>query len=150
MRILLQNVLKAKVEINGETVGAITHGFCAFIGFCEGDDFSTVDKMVDKLIHARLFPDKNGKTNLSIIDTNGSILSISQFTLYASLKEGRRPSFISSLEPIKASELYTYFNQKIAERGINIEKGVFGASMKVSLINDGPFTTMLDSKELLK
>lgn len=150
MRILLQNVLNAKVTIDGKTVGEISHGFCAFIGFCKGDDFSLVDKMVNKLIHARVFPDENGKTNLSILDTKGSILSVSQFTLYASLKEGRRPSFIASLEPGKASELYSYFNKKIAENGINIERGVFGADMKVSLTNDGPFTIMLDSEDLLK
>ncbi len=150
MRILLQNVLNASVTIDGKTAGEISHGFCAFVGFCQNDDENIVDKMINKLINARLFQDENGKTNLSICDVKGSILSISQFTLYASLKDGRRPSFVASLEPKRASQLYDYFNIKLSKLGINIQKGVFGTDMKVSLINDGPFTIMLDSAELIK
>lgn len=150
MKILVQNVLNAKVEIDKKIVGQIDRGFCIFVAFTNGDNEQIVDKMINKLITARLFQDENGKTNLSLIDIKGSILSISQFTLYASLKDGRRPSFIASLEPTKASELYDYFNTKIKELNINIEKGIFGADMKVSLTNDGPFTIMLDSAELIK
>lgn len=150
MKILIQNVLNAKVEIDKKIVGQIDRGFCVFVAFTNGDNKQIVDKMINKLISARLFQDENGKTNLSLIDIKGSILSVSQFTLYASLKDGRRPSFIASLEPTKASELYDYFNTKIKELNINIEKGIFGADMKVSLTNDGPFTIMLDSAELIK
>lgn len=150
MKILVQNVLNAKVEIDKKIVGQIDRGFCIFVAFTNGDNEQIVDKMINKLITARLFQDENGKTNLSLIDIKGSILSVSQFTLYASLKDGRRPSFIASLEPTKASELYDYFNTKIKELNINIEKGIFGADMKVSLTNDGPFTIMLDSAELIK
>lgn len=150
MKILVQNVLNAKVEIDKKIVGQIDRGFCVFVAFTNGDNKQIVDKMINKLLSARLFQDENGKTNLSLIDIKGSILSVSQFTLYASLKDGRRPSFIASLEPTKASELYDYFNTKIKELNINIEKGIFGADMKVSLTNDGPFTIMLDSAELIK
>ena len=150
MKILVQNVLNAKVEINKKIVGQIDRGFCVFVAFTNGDNEQIVNKMINKLITARLFQDENGKTNLSLLDINGSILSVSQFTLYASLKDGRRPSFIASLEPTRASELYDYFNKKIKELNINVEKGIFGADMKVSLTNDGPFTIMLDSAELIK
>ena len=150
MKILVQNVLNAKVEINKKIVGQIDRGFCVFVAFTNGDNEQIVDKMINKLITARLFQDENGKTNLSLLDINGSILSVSQFTLYASLKDGRRPSFIASLEPTRASELYDYFNKKIKKLNINVEKGIFGADMKVSLTNDGPFTIMLDSAELIK
>ena len=150
MKILVQNVLNAKVEIDKKIVGQIDRGFCVFVAFTNGDSEQIVDKMINKLISARLFQDENGKTNLSLLEIKGSILSVSQFTLYASLKEGRRPSFIASLEPTRASELYDYFNKKIKELNINVEKGIFGADMKVSLTNDGPFTIMLDSAELIK
>ena len=150
MKILVQNALNAKVEIDKKIVGQIDRGFCVFVAFTNGDNEQIVDKMINKLITARLFQDENGKTNLSLLDINGSILSVSQFTLYASLKDGRRPSFIASLEPTRASELYDYFNKKIKELNINVEKGIFGADMKVSLTNDGPFTIMLDSAELIK
>ena len=150
MKILVQNVLNAKVEINKKIVGQIDRGFCVFVAFTNGDNEQIVNKMINKLITARLFQDENGKTNLSLLDINGSILSVSQFTLYASLKDGRRPSFIASLEPTRASELYDYFKKKIKELNINVEKGIFGADMKVSLTNDGPFTIMLDSAELIK
>ena len=150
MKILVQNVLNAKVEIDKKIVGQIDRGFCVFVAFTNGDNEQIVDKMINKLITARLFQDENGKTNLSLLDINGSILSVSQFTLYASLKDGRRPSFIASLEPTRASELYDYFNKKIKKLNINVEKGIFGADMKVSLTNDGPFTIMLDSAELIK
>ena len=150
MRILIQVVQKAEVAINKKIMGSINRGFCVFVGFCSSDNTLIVDKMIDKMVNARLFLDENGKTNLSINAVNGEILSISQFTLYGSLKDGRRPSFIEALEPIKANELYEYFNSKLRSLGYKISTGVFGADMKISLINDGPFTIMLDSKELIK
>ncbi len=148
MRILIQNVSQAEVTIDKKSVGKIKKGYCLFVGFTDGDDEQIVDKMSNKLLHARLFPDENGKTNLSIFDINGEILSISQFTLYGSLKEGRRPSFVNALEPHKANELYEYFNNELRNNGIHVETGSFGAFMEISLVNDGPFTIMLDSKDL--
>ncbi len=148
MRILIQNVSKAEVTIENKSVGKIAKGFCLFVGFTDGDDEQIVDKMSNKLLHARLFPDENGKTNLSIFDIKGEILSISQFTLYGSLKDGRRPSFVNALEPHRANELYEYFNNVLRNNGIHVETGSFGAFMEISLVNDGPFTIMLDSKDL--
>ncbi len=150
MKVVIQNVLNASVSINNKIVGSISRGFCLFVGFTNGDDEPLVKKIVNKLVDLRLFNDENGKTNLSLKDVNGEILSISQFTLYGSVKEGRRPAFINVMRPEKASQLYDYFNKCLTETGIHIEKGVFGADMKVSLINDGPFTMILDSEELYK
>ena len=150
MRIITQNVINASVSIDNKIVGKISRGFCLFVGFTQGDDESIVDKMVNKLLGLRLFNDENGKTNLSLKDIGGEILSVSQFTLYGSVKDGRRPAFIDALNPTEASYLYDYFNQKLRESQFKVETGVFGADMKVSLINDGPFTMILDSKELFK
>ena len=150
MKLIVQNVINASVEINQKIVGKISHGFCVFVGFTNGDNEYIVDKMVDKLVNMRVFMDENGKTNLSLKDINGEILSISQFTLYASFKEGRRPSFVDALKPAEASKLYSYFNELLKSHNINIATGQFGADMKISLINDGPFTSILDSKELIK
>ncbi len=148
MRILIQNVLNAEVTISENSVGKIGRGYCLFVGFTNGDDEKVVEKMANKLLHARLFPDINGKTNLSIFDINGQILSISQFTLYGSLKEGRRPSFINALEPVRANELYKYFNYVLEKEGLNVETGSFGKYMEIFLVNEGPFTILLDSKDL--
>lgn len=148
MRLVVQNSLKASVSINNKIVGEISHGFVVLVGFTQGDTEEIVKKMANKLLSIRVFEDVNGKTNLSLKDVGGEILSVSQFTLYASLKEGRRPSFVNALEPKEASRLYDYFNNCIINEGYKLEKGVFGADMKVSLINNGPFTTILDSKEL--
>ncbi|MCR5332904.1 MAG: D-tyrosyl-tRNA(Tyr) deacylase [Bacilli bacterium] len=150
MRILIQNVIDAKVSIDNKIVGKISRGFCLFVGFTHSDDKEMVDKMVNKLLSLRLFNDENGKTNLSLKDIGGEILSISQFTLYGSLKDGRRPAFIDAMRPDEATKLYDYFNEKLRESEFNIQTGVFGADMKVTLTNDGPFTIMLDSKELFK
>jgi len=148
MKLVVQKVKESSVKIDGEVVGSIGEGFMVLVGFTQGDTKDIIDKMIDKLIHLRIFIDENDKMNLSLLDVNGSILSISQFTLYANCKKGRRPSFIEAARPEIASPLYDYFNEKIATLGIHIEKGVFGADMKVSLINDGPITIILDSKEL--
>ena len=122
----------------------------ALARFCASDTQEIVEKMVDKMIGLRVFEDDNGKMNLSLQDVNGSILSISQFTLYADCKKGRRPSFIHAAKPDVAIPLYDYFNETIQAQGIHFETGVFGADMKVSLINDGPVTIILDSQEICK
>lgn len=148
MRIIVQNVTRASCEVNQKIVGSISRGFCLFVGLTNGDNKEVVSKMANKLLSLRLFDDENGKTNLSLKDVNGEILSISQFTLYASVKDGRRPSFVNALNPKEASELYDYFNQCLKDAGYKVETGIFGAMMKIDLVNDGPFTTILDSKEL--
>lgn len=148
MRIIVQNVKEASCEVNQKIVGSISRGFCLFVGFTNGDNQNTAKKMAKKLLSLRLFDDENGKTNLSLQDIDGSILSISQFTLYASVKDGRRPSFVEALNPKDARELYDYFNLCLKNEGYKVETGVFGAMMDIHLVNDGPFTTILDSKEL--
>lgn len=150
MRVIIQNVINASVSIDNKIVGKISRGFCLFVGFTDGDDENIVSKMVNKIISLRLFNDENGKTNLSLKDIDGEILSISQFTLYGSVKDGRRPAFVNAMRPEKASHLYNYFNDCLKNSEFHIEKGVFGADMKVSLVNDGPFTMILDSEELFK
>lgn len=148
MRLVVQNSLNASCEVNNEIVGKISHGFVVLVGFTHEDNEEIVDKMVKKFVSMRVFEDENGKTNLSLKDVNGEILSISQFTLYGSLKDGRRPSFVNAMEPNRASKLYDYFNECLEKEGYHVEKGIFGADMKIALINKGPFTTILDSKEL--
>ena len=148
MRLVVQNSLKASCEVNNEIVGKISHGFVVLVGFTHSDNEEIVQKMAKKFLSMRVFEDENGKTNLSLKDVGGDILSISQFTLYASLKEGRRPSFVNAMEPKRANELYEHFNNCLANEGYHVEKGVFGADMKISLTNNGPFTIILDSQEL--
>jgi D-tyrosyl-tRNA(Tyr) deacylase len=150
MRVVLTTVLEAKVEINKKVVGAISRGYLLLVGFTDGDNKETVDKMIDKILSLRVFPDEHGNINISLQDVNGSILSVSQFTLYANTAKGRRPSFVDALRPGEAEPLYDYFNEKLRESEFKIETGVFGADMKISLVNDGPFTMILDSKELFK
>ena len=148
MRVLVQEVLRASVKIEGQEVGKIERGFLLFVGFTEGDDEKTILKMADKVCKLRIFPDENGKTNKSIFDIGGNILSVSQFTLYASAKEGNRPSFVKAMVPAEATLLFDKWNALLRERFPNLQTGVFGADMKVELINDGPFTLWLDSEEL--
>lgn len=148
MRIILSTVSEANVTIKEKLVGKITRGFLLLVGFTFGDNKEIVDKMVDKILNLRVFPDENGKINLSLQEVNGSILSVSQFTLYASSKGSRRPSFISALSPKEAEDLYDFFNFQLEEKYGKLSTGVFGADMKVSSINEGPFTLILDSKEL--
>jgi D-tyrosyl-tRNA(Tyr) deacylase len=150
MKIVLQRVQHSSVEINQRINGQIKHGLMVLVGFSANDNKEIVDKMIDKLIHLRIFEDEQGKMNRSLIDIQGSILSISQFTLYANCKKGRRPSFINAAKPDLAIPLYDYFNQQIEEKNIHIETGIFGADMKVSLLNDGPVTIILDSDEIIK
>lgn len=150
MRIIIQNTKNASVSIDNKIVGEITHGFCLLVGFAHSDTEEIVTKMADKMLSLRVFDDENGKTNLSLKDVNGEILSVSQFTLYANVKEGRRPSFVDAMKPDEAKKLYVYFNDYLAKQGYNVKTGVFGAMMEVSLVNNGPFTTILDSKEIIK
>ena len=150
MRIVLTTVLNASVTIDNEVVGKINRGFCVLVGFTHDDNKETVDKMIDKMLGLRVFPDENGLTNLSIYDINGEILSVSQFTLYADLAKGRRPSFVNAMKPDDAKALYGYFNEQIKAKYGAVETGVFGADMKVSSVNDGPFTVIMDSKEIIK
>lgn len=149
MRVVLQTVNQAQVDILGKTVGKISKGYLLLVGFTNGDDQEIVKRMVDKILKLRVFADENRQINLSIFDVNGDILSVSQFTLYANTRGGRRPSFVDAMRPHEAEELYDYFNQELElQFGKSISTGVFGADMSVKSDNDGPFTIMLDSKEL--
>ena len=150
MRVILTTVLEASVEINNKTVGKISRGYLLLVGFTDGDDKEIVDKMVDKILSLRVFPDEHGQINISLQEVNGAILSVSQFTLYADASKGRRPSFVNALRPGEAEPLYDYFNQQLELKHGKVSTGVFGADMKVHSINDGPFTLLLDSKELFK
>ena len=145
MRCLVQRVLSASVGVAGKTIGSIERGYLVLLGVKNTDTEAVADKMLKKILDARLFEDENGKTNLSIRDISGSLLIVSQFTLYADTKKGNRPSFVQAGDPAHANALYDYFLAKAEEAGIPTKHGEFGADMKVSLINDGPFTIMYDS-----
>jgi D-tyrosyl-tRNA(Tyr) deacylase len=148
MRVVIQRVQKASVSIDGNVVGKCGYGYLLFVGFTHDDNEKILDKMVDKIIGLRINEDDQGKTNLNLAAKNGEILSISQFTLYANCKEGRRPSFVDAMKPLEAERLYKLFNEKLRQFCPSVEEGVFGADMKIELINDGPFTILLDSSEL--
>ena len=148
MRVVLQNVLSSSVSIDGKIISSINKGFLLLVGFTHTDNELIVDKMVNKIVGLRVFMDEFGKTNLSLKDVGGEILSVSQFTLYGNVKEGKRPSFVNAMRPENATKLYDYVNLKLKETGLNIQTGIFGADMKVNLINDGPFTLIIDSREL--
>lgn len=149
MKAVLQRVINSSVAIEGEVKGSINQGFMILLGVVKGDTKEDADKLVKKIPNLRVFEDENGKMNLSCLDVNGEILVISQFTLCADCSHGRRPSFINSAPPNEANALYEYFTEKLRKSGVSmVETGVFGADMKVSLINDGPVTIILDSKEL--
>ncbi len=148
MKIVLQRVLEARVAVENETVGKIGKGYLMLVGVAEGDNREIADKMVQKIAKLRIFEDADGKTNLSIDQVNGEVLVVSQFTLMADCRKGNRPSFTGAGSPALAEELYEYMLEKCREVFKNTEHGVFGADMKVSLVNDGPFTLVLDSNEL--
>ena len=150
MRVVLTTVLEASVTINEKTIAKINRGFLLLVGFTDGDDKETVDKMVDKILSLRVFPDEHGQINISLEDVNGEILSVSQFTLYANIAKGRRPSFVDALNPGQAEPLYDYFNKQLTLKHQKVSTGIFGADMKVASINDGPFTLLIDSKELFQ
>ena len=144
MRVVVQRVRKSSVEVNNRVVGSIDNGVMLLVGFTYGDNEEVIDYMVDKVINLRIFDDENGVMNKSLIDVEGSILSISQFTLYGDAKKGRRPSYIEALRGEEATVLYDLFNKKLKNKNIKVACGVFGADMKVSLINDGPVTIILE------
>lgn len=148
MRTVVQRVTHASVKVDGQTIGEIGKGFLILLGVAEEDDEAIADKMADKICRLRIFEDENGKTNLSLTDVSGEILVVSQFTLYADCKKGNRPSFVKAGNPEKANRLYEYFMKRCQTHVQTVEHGQFGADMKVELLNDGPFTLMLDSKEL--
>ncbi len=148
MKFVIQRVTHADVKVEGQTIGEIGKGFMVLIGVSNSDTKEIADKMVKKLVGLRIFEDEQGKTNLSLDAVGGSLLLISQFTLYANCKKGYRPSFIEAGEPKMAEEMYEYIIAKCKESVPTVERGSFGADMKVSLTNDGPFTIVLDSDQL--
>lgn len=148
MKFVIQRVLESEVKVDGKTLGKIGKGFMVLIGVSDTDTKEIADKMVKKMLGLRIFEDENGKTNLSLETVGGELLLISQFTLYANCKKGNRPSFIEAGAPDMASEMYEYIIAKCKEQVPVVERGEFGADMKVSLINDGPFTIVLDSEKL--
>ena len=148
MRFVVQRVTHASVTVDGNVIGKIGQGFMVLIGVSDEDTKENADKMVKKLLGLRIFEDENGKTNLDIHTVVGSLLLISQFTLYADCKHGNRPSFIKAGKPDMANEMYEYIIAKCREQVETVETGEFGADMKVELLNDGPFTILLDSDQL--
>lgn len=148
MKFVIQRVQSASCTVEGQVTGAIDKGFLVFIGVSNEDTKEIADKMVKKLLGLRIFEDSEGKTNLSLNDVNGALLLISQFTLYADCKKGNRPSFINAGKPDMANEMYEYIINKCEQEIPCVEKGIFGADMKISLLNDGPFTIILDSAEI--
>ena len=144
MRVVVQRVNKAQVTIDNEVVGKIKRGFLLLVGLREGDELDQVKKAADKIAKMRIFEDEDGKTNLSLKDVNGEILSVSQFTLLANTKKGNRPSFVEAMRTPKSKDLWENFNKELENRGFHVETGEFGADMQVCLENDGPFTIVLD------
>ena len=144
MRFLIQRVTEASVSIDGQVTGQIGRGYMVLIGACDSDTEEIADLFVRKLLGLRIFEDENGKTNLSLKDVNGELLLVSQFTLYANCRKGNRPGFTDAGSPEHANKLYEYIVQACRDAGYRVQTGVFGAEMKVSLVNDGPFTIMLD------
>ena len=146
MRVVVQRCMKASVWVENNTVGSIGKGLMLLVGFTYGDSEKEIDYMVDKIVHLRIFDDENGVMNRSLLDVSGGILSISQFTLYADTRKGRRPSYIKALNGEEANGLYQLFNQKLRSAVELVEEGIFGADMKVDFINDGPVTIILEKE----
>ncbi len=150
MRVVLQRVTSASVTIDDEIIAEIPQGFLLLVGFTHTDTEREIDCLVQKIANLRVFEDENQKMNLSIQEVSGNVLSVSQFTLYADVRKGRRPSFTDSAPGAEAEKLYNLFNKKLGKAGLGVDVGVFGADMKVSLTNDGPVTILLDSDDLMK
>lgn len=146
MRIVVQRCKEASVQVDKKTVGKIEQGLVLLVGFTEGDTIKEIEYLIDKVLHLRIFDDEEGIMNRSLLDVGGSILSISQFTLYADTRKGRRPSYVQALNGKEASVLYDIFNQKLESAHVQVEKGIFGADMKVALVNDGPVTILLEKE----
>ena len=147
MKIVIQRSLKSEVSVNNKIVGKIEKGLVLLVGFHEEDTIEDIDYLVNKIVKLRIFEDENQKMNKSILDVNGEILSISQFTLQADTKKGNRPSFIKAMNYEKAKEMYELFNNKLKDKKINVYTEIYGADMKVSITNDGPVTIILESRE---
>ncbi len=147
MRAILQRVESARVTVGGEVVGSIGEGLLVFLGCGEDDRDEDLDYLVDKSVHLRIFADDEGRMNDSLLDVGGQMLVVSQFTLYADTSRGRRPSFVKAMKPGPAEEMYERFVERVAEYDIEVETGVFGAMMDVELVNDGPVTIMIDSRD---
>ena len=145
MRVLVQKSLNSSVEVCGNTVGSIDYGLVLLVGFKNGDTSSDIDYLIKKIVNLRIFDDENHVMNKSILDVKGSVLSISQFTLYADTKKGNRPSYINAMNGNNARKLYDEFNDKLSKI-VRVEKGIFGEDMKVNIKNDGPTTILLESK----
>ena len=148
MRFVIQRVKHASVTVDGDVIGKVGRGYMVLIGVCDADDEAVADKMVDKMIKLRINEDAAGKTNLALADVDGGLLLVSQFTLYANCKKGNRPSFTEAGSPEHAESLYNYIIERCRERVPVVETGSFGAEMAVELLNDGPFTVLLDSEKL--
>ena len=144
MKLVIQRVKKAEVKVDGQIVGKIDEGFLVLIGIKIGDTKEQADYLVKKLCNLRVFSDENGKMNKSLNDVNGKLLIVSQFTLYANCSEGNRPSFIEAARPEEAIPLYEYFCNECMKKNIEVQKGIFGADMKVELLNDGPVTIVME------
>src|SRR5574344_1599547 len=146
MRVIVQRSLDSNVTVDNKIVGQIDKGLVVLVGFTQGDSSKDIDYLVDKIVHLRIFDDENGVMNKSLLDVKGDILRISQFTLYANLYEGRRPSYVASLNQELAKPLYEEFNQKLIKQGVKVATGVFRANMVVNIKNDGPTTIMIESR----
>src|SRR5690625_1554160 len=147
MKAVIQRAKAASVTVRKQTTGRIDHGLVVLLGVTHDDTTEDVDYLVNKIVNLRIFEDENGKMNRSLIDVKGAILSISQFTLYADTSRGRRPSFVDAAKPDQALDLYERFNKRIEEEGVHVETGEFGQMMNVSLVNHGPTTIIIDSKD---
>ena len=148
MKLVIQRVEHASVTVDGEVVGRINGGFLVLVGIGEQDGEKECERLATKMINLRIFSDENGRTNLSLKDVGGELLVISQFTLYADCRKGNRPNFLMAKEPKEAKRLYKYFTELCRKEIPVVETGIFGADMKVELLNDGPFTVILDSEEI--
>jgi D-tyrosyl-tRNA(Tyr) deacylase len=147
MKVVVQRAKRAKVTVNGEVVGSIDHGLVLLVGVTHSDTIEDAAFIADKIAHLRIFEDESGKMNLSVLDVGGEILSVSQFTLYGDCRKGRRPNFMEAAKPDHALPIYEAMNEALRQKGIRVETGKFGAMMEVELINDGPVTLIVESKE---
>ena len=148
MRVVLQRVSRAAVRVDGETVGEIGPGLLALVGVADGDDAATIDRVAAKVVGLRIFSDSEGRFNESVAEIGGAVLVVSQFTLISDVRKGRRPSFTAAARPELAEPLVARFAQQLEQSGVSVAQGVFGAMMQVELVNDGPFTVVIDSDEL--
>lgn len=146
MRVVIQRSKQASVQVNGEIVGKIEKGLVLLVGITHSDTIEDVNYIAERIVNLRIFEDEEDKMNLSLLDVGGAILSISQFTLYGDCRKGRRPNFMEAAKPEYANELYEKFNERLKSKGVQVETGIFGAMMDVSLINDGPVTIILEGK----